>query len=123
MTDEGLHLVEGTKFCALYVLPDAELAQYNQLAIAEVRVALKDYWLKDQNSTRRTHGVTQEDADEIKSAVSEKIEKIFRGKLKKGGYKVVDLEGADNSAQDLSLLRLAIINLDVTTPTVWSLAA
>ena len=116
VTDEGLHLVKGTKSGALYVLPGADLAQYNQFAIAEVRVAFKDDWLKDQNSTRRAHRVTQEDADEIKHAVSEQFEKIFTEELQKGGYKVVDLEGVDNSEQDLLLLRPAIINLDVTAP-------
>ena len=116
VTDEGLHLVKGTKSGALYVLPDAQLAQYNQFAIAEVRVAFKDDWLKDLNSTRRTHRVSQEDADKIKSAVSEQFEKIFTEELRKGGYKVVDLDGADNSAQDLLVLRPAIINLDVTAP-------
>ena len=116
VTDEGLHLVKGTKSSALYVLPDADLAQYNQFAIAEVRVAFKDDWLKDQNSERRAHRVTQKDADEIKSAVSEQFEIIFIEELQKGGYKVVDLEGVDNSEQDLLLLRPAIINLDVTAP-------
>lgn len=116
VTDEGLHLVKGTKSSALYVLPDADLAQYNRFAIAEVRVAFKDDWLKEQNATRRAHRVTQKDADEIKSAVSEQFEKIFTEELQKGGYKVVNLEGVDNSEQDLLLLRPAIINLDVTAP-------
>jgi hypothetical protein len=116
VTDEGLHLKKGTKSSALYVLPDADLAQYNRFAIAEVRVAFRDDWLKDQNTTRRAHRVTQKDADEIKSAVSEQFSKIFTEELRKGGYTVVDLDGVDNSAQDLLLLRPAIINLDVTAP-------
>jgi len=116
VTDEGLHLVKETKSSALYVLPGADLAQYNRFAIAKVRVAFRDDWLKDQNSTRRAHRVTQEDADEIKSAISEQFENIFAEELRKGGYKVVELDGADNSAQDLLLLRPAIINLDVTAP-------
>jgi hypothetical protein len=116
VTDEGLHLLKGTKSSALYVLPDASLAQYNQFAIAEVRVAFRDDWLKDQNSNRRAHRVTQKDADEIKSAVSEQFEIILAEELRKGGYTVVDLDGVDNSAQDLLLLRPGIINLDVTAP-------
>jgi hypothetical protein len=116
VTDEGLHLVKGTKSGALYVLPGADLARYNQFAIAEVRVTFRDDWLEDQNSTRRAHRVTQDDAEGIKSAVSEQFEKIFTEELRKGGYTVVDLDGADNSAQDLLLLRPAIINLDVTAP-------
>ena len=77
VTDEGLHLVKGTKSNALYVLPNADMTQYNQFAIAEVRVAFRDHWLKDQNTNRRAHRVTQEDADEIKNAVSEQFKKIF----------------------------------------------
>jgi hypothetical protein len=116
VTDEGLHLVKGTKSSALYVLPDADLAQYKRFAIAEVRVAFRGDWLKEQNSNRRTHRVTQKDADEIKSAVSEQFEIIFAEELRKGGYTVVDLNVGDNSAQDLLLLSPAIINLDVTAP-------
>jgi hypothetical protein len=116
VTDEGLHLVKGTKSSALYALPDADLAQYDRFSIAEVRVAFRDDWLKDQNSTRRVHRVSQKDADEIKNAVAEKFEEILAEELRKGGYKVVDLDGADNSAQDLLLLSPAIINLDVTAP-------
>ena len=120
VTDEGLHLVKGTKSSALYVLPGADLAQYNRFAIAEVRVAFRDDWLKDQNSTRRAHPVTQEDADKIKKAISEQFEKIFAEELREGGYTVVEFDGADNSAQDLLLLRPAIINLDVTAPDIMT---
>ncbi len=71
MNDDGLQLIKGTKSSALYVLPGADLAQFSRFGISEVRVAFREDWLKEQNTSRHRIGqrVTQEDADEIKEAI------------------------------------------------------
>ncbi|MEP4147038.1 MAG: DUF3313 family protein [Halioglobus sp.] len=122
VTDEGLELVKGTKTSALYVLPGADLAEFNRLAIIDVDVAFRKNWRRDQNQDARrlSNKVSQEEADDIKRAVADDFERIFTEELTEAGYKVVDYEGANNSAQDLLVLRPAIVNLDVSAPDTMS---
>ncbi len=121
VNDNGLQLIKGTKSSALYVLPGADLAQFNRFGISDVRVAFREDWLKDENRSRPLgQRVTQEDADKIKGAIGIQFEKILTEELEKAGYQVVDLEGLDNSSQDLLILKPAIINLDINAPDTMS---
>ena len=119
---DGLELVEGSKAAAAYRNPDADFSQFNRVTIADVQVAFRKNWLRDQNQDRvaLTHRVTQEDADRIKQAVANEFTRIFTEELEKGGYEVVDYEGFENAADDLLLLTPAIVNLDVTAPDTHS---
>jgi hypothetical protein len=49
--------------------------------------------------------------EKIKKALAEEFDGVFREALEKGGYKVVD-----ENADDVLLVRPAIINLDVNAP-------
>jgi hypothetical protein len=119
---DGLVLVEGSKAAAAYKNPDADFSQFNRVTIAEVQVAFRKNWLRDQNQERVavTRRVTQEDADRIKSAVADEFTRIFTEELEKGGYEVVAYDGFENAADDLLLLAPAIVNLDVTAPDTQS---
>lgn len=119
---DGLELVKSSRHSAAYVDPDADFSEYKRVTIAEVEVAFKKNWLRDQNQDRASlsRRVTQEDADKIKAALAEEFSRIFTEELEAGGYEVVDFEGFENSAQDLLLLAPAIVDLDVTAPDTMS---
>jgi hypothetical protein len=122
VSDDGLTLIEGTEMAAVYVQEGADFTEYKRLAIIDVDVSFRKNWIRDQNSNRVALGdrVTQKDADRIKQAVADEFKSVFAEELEKGGYTVVDYEGVDNSAQDLLVLRPAIVNLDVTAPDTMS---
>ena len=118
VSDDGLTLIEGTEMAAVYVQEGADFTEYKRLAIIDVGVSFRKNWIRDQNRDRMalSHRVTQKDADKIKAAVAKEFTTVFTEELEKGGYTVVDYEGVDNSAQDLLVMRPAIVNLDVTAP-------
>ena len=116
----GLERVQGTRVEAVYRDPNADFSQFNRVAIAEVEVAFRKDWLRDQNRDRVSvsRRLTQEDADRIRAAVAKEFRRIFTDELQKGGYTVVNLDGSDNAADDLLVLTPAILNLDVSAPDV-----
>jgi hypothetical protein len=122
VSDDGLTLIEGTEMAAVYVQEGADFTEYKRLAIIDVSVSFRKNWMRDQNANSAALGsrVSQKDADRIKQAVADEFKSVFAEELEKGGYTVVDYEGVDNSAQDLLVLRPAIVNLDVTAPDTMS---
>ena len=89
VSDDGLTLVEGTKMRAAYVDPDADFSQFNRVTIADVEVAFRKNWMRDQNRDRMalSHRVTQKDADRIKASVAKEFKAVFTEELEKGGYR------------------------------------
>ena len=71
VNEEGMNRVEAKRVDAAYVNPDADFSEFNRFAIAEVDVAFRRNWLRDQERRTSSHRVTQEDADRIKSAIAE----------------------------------------------------
>jgi hypothetical protein len=122
VSDDGLTLIEGTEMAAVYVQEGADFTEYKRLAIIDVSVSFRKNWMRDQNANSAALGsrVSQKDADKIKQAVADEFKSVFAEELEKGGYTVVDYDGVDNSAQDLLVLRPAIVNLDVTAPDTMS---
>ncbi len=59
--------------------------------------------------------VSKQDMDRMKKTLSEEFNKVFTEELQKGGYKIVD-----KGAEDVLLLRPAIINLDIAAPDTMS---
>jgi len=118
ISEDGLVLVEGTQADAVYKLPDADFGQYELVYIADVEVAFRKDWLKDQNRSRPSLGprLTQEDADRIKQAVATIFTEIFTEELVKGGYKVIASPAEANPTDDVLVLLPAIVNLDVSAP-------
>ncbi len=113
---DGLELIEHKKHKAIYRKPDADFSGYDRVAIVECFVAFRKNWLRDQNRGRvGAQRVTQDDMDRIKKALSEEFQKVFTEELEKGGYAVVD-----SGAEDVLVLRPAIIDLDVTAPDTMS---
>ncbi len=117
---DGLQLVPDTKFATVYLKPDTNLKQYQQVMVDKCEVSFRKNWLRDQNSERinLTNRVTQKDVDRIKAALGESCQQHFRDELAKDpNYTLVD--NLTNGADTL-LLRPAIINLDINAPDLRS---
>jgi len=110
VTADGLHRVEGSELALVYKKPGATLNGYDKLKILDCFVAFKKHW-KAREAGRGTI-VMARDMERIKKHVAEEFRKVFIQQLAtKGGYEVVD-----EPAEDVLLLRPAIIDLDVEAP-------
>jgi hypothetical protein len=112
VTEDGLHLVPDSKMAIVYAEPGANLAQYNKVKLLDAYVAFKKNWARNQRSgSANPSRISSKDIEKIKNSLSQGFHDVFRKTLEDGGYEVVD-----ESAEDVLLVRPAIINLDVTAP-------
>lgn len=110
-TVDGLHLVEGTKMAMVYAKPDVDLSQYNRILLIEPQVRFTRGWLRTQNSIPN-QTVRKEDMERIKKDLAALFMEVFRQELQNnGGYVLVD-----GVADDVLIVRPAIIDLDVFAP-------
>jgi len=112
-TVEGLKRVTKPEDLAIvYAEPGADLSQYDRVYLTEPYVAFKKNWQRDQN---RSHGmkVKNTDMDRIKISVKELFMEVFTEELEDGGYTL-----ADERAEDVLIVKPAIIDLDVNAPDV-----
>ena len=117
-TVEGLKRVQNPESLAVvYVEPGANLAQYNRVYITEPQVAFKKNWRRDQNrgSVGLSNQVSTSDMDRIKTNVAELFMEVFTEELVSGGYEL-----AHERAEDVLLVKPAIIDLDVNAPDIRS---
>lgn len=112
-TFDWLKFVEQTKMRVVYIKPGASLKQYNHVMILDVNVAFKKNWQRDynRNAAGSARRVTQKDMDDIKKRLATGFRTVFTGELQKVGYEVVN-----TAANDVLVLKPAIINLVVTAP-------
>ena len=112
-TVEGLKLVPNTKnMAAVWAEPGANLSQYNRVYLVEPYVAFKKNWQRDQNRSF-TSKVRTRDMDRIKIAVKDLFMEVFSEELEQGGYTL-----ANERAEDVLLVKPAIIDLDVNAPDI-----
>ena len=112
ITEDGLHLVHDAKLAVVYAEPGANLGPYSRVKMLEPYVAFKKNWLRDQRtSSASPMRVTDKDVEKIKNNLAQEFDTVFRAELEKGGYPVTE-----EAAEDVLLLRPAIINLDVSAP-------
>ena len=112
VTVEGLELIPNTKDIAhVWAEPGADLAQYNRVLLAQPYVAFKKSWKRDQNDIGAR--VTNADMNRIKETVVELFMVVFTEELEKSGYVLTD-----ERAEDVLLVKPAIIDLDVNAPNV-----
>ncbi len=113
-TVEGLKRIENPKNLAIvYAEPGADLSQYDRVYLVEPYVAFKKNWQRDQN--RGTLKVRTSDMDRIKVNVKELFMEVFTEELEKGGYEL-----ANERAEDVLIVKPAIIDLDVNAPDIMS---
>ncbi|NNK98199.1 MAG: DUF3313 family protein [Xanthomonadales bacterium] len=111
-TVEGLKLVPNTKEIALvWAEPGADLAQYKRVYLVEPYVAFKKNWQRDQN--RGSMRVKGSDMERIKTKVRNLFMEVFTEELENGGYEL-----ATERAEDVLIVKPAIIDLDVNAPDI-----
>lgn len=109
VSHDGLELRKG-KAAVVYVRPGVDFSGYKRFAILECPVAFSKDWERERKSG--TARVSQKDMDEIKAGLSAEFLKIFTDELQnKGGYQIVT-----SGAEDVLILRPAIIDLEVSVP-------
>ena len=114
VTHDGLKLVPDSKAAMVYVKPDADFSVYDRVMLLECYVAFKKNWQRDFNREQPSLGgrVSDRDVERIKGEVAELFRDVFVEELEEGdGYAVTD-----TAADDVLLVRPAIIDLDVTAP-------
>lgn len=116
VTEDGLHRVPDSKMAIVYAEPGADLAQYERIQLMDAYVAFKKNWARDQRSRSADKlRVNSRDIEKIKGDLAKEFQAVFKKTLEDGGYEVVE-----ESAEDVLLVRPAIINLDVNAPDTMS---
>lgn len=113
-TDDGLVRQDARHLDVLYWRPGASLEPYRRVAILDPYVAFRKNWERDQNEDRRLYRVTAEDMERIRDVLADEFREEFTRELEeRGGYEIVDV-----AADDVLVLRPAIVNLDVAAPDI-----
>jgi hypothetical protein len=114
-TVEGLKRVENPENLAVvYAEPGANLSQYNRVYLTEPYVAFKKNWQRDQNRNTVSR-ISTSDMNRIKANVSKLFMEVFTEVLNEGGYEL-----ADERAEDVLIVKPAIIDLNVHAPDIMS---
>ncbi len=111
---DGLQRVIDSKAAIGYVKPDADFSGYQRFMILDCYVAFKKDWKKDYNRQQISASgrVSDKDIERIKAEMAELFREVFVAELTENeGYEL-----ADEPAEDVLIIRPAIIDLDVTAP-------
>ncbi len=113
VTKDGLHLQPNTEAYAVYALPGASLAQYDEVWLIDCYVQFVKDWQRNYNLEEISleGQVSNREMEEIKSKVAAEFKKVFTKVLTDNGDKVVSAAG-----KNVLVVRPAIINLDPTAP-------
>lgn len=114
-TIEGLERVKDSKLALVYVEPGADFSQYERIYLVDTYVAFKKNWLRDQRRTANPHKISSSDMDKMKKELAGMFRDIFTGVLEEGGYELVS-----ERAEDVLIIKPAIINLDIAAPDTLS---
>ena len=116
VTSDGLHRVPDSKLAVVYAEPGANLNPYHRVNLLDAYVAFKKNWARDQRSrSAQALRVTSNDVEKIKEALSVEFNKVFRNALLDAGYELTE-----ETADDVMIVRPAVINLDVNAPDTMS---
>ena len=107
---DNLVPIKDPKVAMAYIDPDADFSVFKRVTILEPFVAFRSNWQRDQNRSR-SRNIRAQDMERIKADVATLLERVFTERLEAAGYEVVD-----GAAEDVLLLRPAIIDLDITAP-------
>ena len=111
VTEDGLHRIHEGRMALVYADPGADLSYYNRIHLVEAYVAFRKNWERDQRTRSATGRLRSSDIEKIKTSLAEEFHAVFRDELEKGGYVLTD-----EAADDVMIVRPAIINLDVNAP-------
>jgi hypothetical protein len=114
---DGLERVESSKIAIAYLAPEVDFSVFTRVKVLEPEVAFRSNWQRDQNRNR-TRNVSTRDMERIKADVASLFREVFAQRLTSGGYEVTD-----EIADDVLVVRPAIIDLDITAPETRSTSA
>ena len=112
--DEGMELVEDSELATVYADPDADLSIYNRVMLLDATVAFKKNWKRNQNRSYPMK-VKDEDMVKIQEEVAQSFREVFTEELVNAGYAM-----AEEPAEDVLLVKPAIVDLDVAAPDIKS---
>lgn len=107
-TWEGLVLEPSHLFTAVYVLPDVEFPRYRSVLIDAVEVEFDDAWDADEAAKNLASEFTPEALDSMEIEMEAEFRRIFAAELRNGGYRLVDVPGADTVRLSPSLTDIYI---------------
>ena len=110
VTIEGLQLIKDSNLALVYAEPGINLGQYSKVYLGDAYIAFKKNWQRDQNR-HYPQKINSEDMARMKAELSSLFREVFSKTLEEGGYELVT-----ERAEDVLLLKPAIINLDVIAP-------
>jgi hypothetical protein len=110
VTIEGLQLIKDSNLSLVYAEPGIDLGQYSKIYLDDAYIAFRKNWRRDQNR-HHPQKVNAEDMARMKAELSSLFREVFSRTLQEGGYELVT-----ERAEDVLLIRPAIINLDVFAP-------
>ncbi len=109
-TVEGLQLIKDSNLALVYAEPGADLGQYNRIYLDDAYISFRKNWKRDQ-SRHSPHKILAEDMARMKAELALLFREVFSRTLEEGGYELVT-----ERAEDVLLIKPAIINLDVFAP-------
>jgi len=113
-TIEGLRLVEDSNLALVYVQPGVNWSQYTRIYLDNPYIAFKKNWQHDQNKNNPGK-ISANDMAKIKIELGSLFFEIFSETLEEGGYELVY-----EKAEDVLLIRPAIIGLNIVSPDINS---
>jgi len=110
VTVDGLRKIAESANSVVYSKDDVDLGVYSRVYLVDATVAFKKNWQREHNRST-SNRVRASDMDRIKAGLAELFREVFTETLTAAGY-----EMATESAEDVVIVRPAIINLDVKAP-------
>lgn len=111
---DGLQRVINSKAAIGYIKPDTDFSGYRRFMILDCYVAFKKNWKKDYNREHRSGSdrLRDDDIERIRSEMAATFREVFVKELSENdGYEVVD-----EAADDVLIIRPAIIDLVISAP-------
>lgn len=109
--EEGLVRVHDQRVDHLFVLPEADFANYSKVRLDPVDVSFSERWNPNSSRSAASRRMSQADIEQLKSTVASEFERTVSRELMNGGYTIVDEDGP-------GVLRITpmIVNLYVAAP-------
>lgn len=115
-TDDGLVLVEESRFDSLYLKPGVDLSAYTHVHLEPCTVTFKDNWLRNQNRGQgvASRRVAPEDMVAIKERIGEACDRHFTEALQDHPH--YSLIQEETAGEKILTLSPAIIDVDIRAP-------
>ena len=114
VTIEGLQRVKDSNLTLVYAEPGIDWGQYQRIYLADTYVAFRKNWQRSQGRSG-TQSIRADDMERIKTELASLFRQVFTEILGEGGYELVT-----ERAEDVLIIKPAIINLDIAAPDVGS---